>query len=203
VIRQQELSADIPRSDFARLFLVFAVEYAVLSIVHVPRTFSFDGWAFGDQGAGLTIQYLAREGYRPVVDFFYMYGLLPLLAGRAWFGAFGITPFTWFAAMFVCGLFMVRALARFAAASRLPPIGIAFLILALPFAILPIYPQLAHSMEALLLCNALAEQAADKHSRALALATAASFAKPSLAYAYGLLVLLIIMRKCWQNRLVL
>jgi len=172
----------------------------LLCIIRVPRIFSFDGWAFGAQGAGLTTEYLAREGYRPAVDFFYMYGLLPLLAGRVWTGALGATPFTWFAAKFICGLFMVRALARFATASRLPPIGIAFLILALPFAILPTYPQLAHSIEAALLLNALAEQAAGKHPRALALATAASFAKPGLAYVYGLLLLLIIVRRCWQNR---
>jgi hypothetical protein len=172
----------------------------LLSIVHVPRIFSFNSWAFSSPGSELTVQYLAREGYRPGVDFVYFYGLLPLLVGRVWFGALGITPVACFGAMFVCGLFMVRALARFAVALRLPPIGIAFLILSLPVAIMPIYPHLAQSMEALLLCNALAEQAAGKHSRALALVTAALFAKPSLSYAYGLLLSLIIVRTCWQNR---
>ena len=191
------MTANIPRWNFNRLFFVFALESTVLCIVSVPSIFSFDNWAFGDQGSELTIQYLAREGYRPSVDFFYHYGLLPILAGKIWFGAFGITPLACFAAMFVCGLFMVRGLARFAVALELTPVGIVFLIASFPLAILPAYPHLAHSIEALLFCNALAEQASGKHSRALALVTAAVFAKPSLAYVFGLLLLLII---AWQAR---
>jgi hypothetical protein len=186
------MTANIPRRNFNRLFLIFALEFTVLCIVSVPSTFSFDNWAFGDYGSELTIQYLAREGYRPSIDFFYHYGLLPILAGNIWFGALGITPIAYFAASFLCGLFMVRGLARFAVALELTPVGIAFLIASFPVAIMPAYPHLAHSIEALLFCNALAEQASGKHSRALALVTAAVFAKPSLAYVFGLLLLLII-----------
>jgi hypothetical protein len=194
------MTANIPRWNFNRLFFVFALEFTVLCIVSVPSIFSFDNWAFGDQGSELTIQYLAREGYRPGVDFFYHYGLLPILAGNIWFGALGITPLACFAAMFVCGLFMVRGLARFAVALELTPVGIAFLIASFPLAILPAYPHLAHSIEALLFCNALAEQASGKHSRALALVTAAVFAKPSLAYVFGLLLLLIIALRALQDK---
>ncbi len=191
------MTANVPRWTFNRLFVVFAIEFTVLCIVNLPSIFSFDNWAFGDQGSELTIQYLAREGFRPSVDFFYHYGLLPILAGKIWFGALGLTPIAYFAATFVCGLFMVRGVARFAVALELTPIGIVFLIASLPLAIMPTYPHLAHSIEALLFCNALAEQASGKHSRALALVTAAVFAKPSLAYVFGLLLLLII---AWKRR---
>ena len=186
------MTANIPRRNFNRLFLIFALEFTVLCIVSVPSTFSFDNWAFGDYGSELTIQYLSREGYRPSIDFFYHYGLLPILAGNVWFGALGITPIAYFAASFLCGLLMARGLARFAVALELTPVGIAFLIASLPLAILPAYPHLAHSIEAVLFCNALAEQASGKHSRALALVTAAVFAKPSLAYVFGLVLLSII-----------
>ena len=194
------MTANIPRWNFNRLFFVFALEFTVLCIVSVPSIFSFNNFAFGDQGSELTIQYLVRAGDRPGVDFFYHYGLLPILAGNIWFGALGLTPLAYFAIAFVCGLLMVRALARFAVALELTPIGIAFLIASFPLAIMPIYPDLAHSMEALLFFNALAEQASGKHSRALALVTAAVFAKPSLAYVFGLLLLLIIAWKARQDK---
>jgi hypothetical protein len=201
VLPNPAMTANIPRWTFNRIFFVLAIEFTLLSIVNVPSIFSFDNWAFGDRGAELTIQYLARAGYSPGVDFFYHYGLLPILAGKLWFGALGITPSTCFAAMFVCELFIVRGMARFAVALQLSPIGIAFLLAAFPLAIMqPSYPTLAHSIEALLLCNALAEQAAGKHSRALALVSAAVFAKPSLAYVFGLLLLIVITWKSRQDK---
>ena len=199
-IFESGMTANSPRWNFNRLFFIFAIEFTVLCIVSVPSILSFDNFAFGDQGSELTIQYLVRAGNRPAVDFFYHYGLLPILAGSIWFGVLGLTPLAYIAASFVCGLLMVRGLARFAVALELTPIGIAFLIASFPLAIMPAYPHLAHSMEALLFCNALAEQAAGKHSRALALVTAAVFAKPSLAYVFGLLLLFVIAWKAGQDK---
>ncbi|HJU28187.1 MAG TPA: hypothetical protein VJ718_03395, partial [Candidatus Binataceae bacterium] len=74
---------------------------------------------------------------------------------------------------------------------RLPAPARWLAITALPFAVMTSYPSIAHAVEAALLCNALAEQAAGRPANALALATAACFAKPSMGYVYGFILLVI------------
>jgi hypothetical protein len=82
-----------------------------------------------------------------------------------------------------------------AAALRLGTLGIVLLAVALPFAF-PTFT-LTYALEAALLSNALAEQAAQRRSTALALATAACFVNPSMAFLYGLVLLLGLL---WESR---
>ncbi len=157
-------------------------------------------WAFSDQGANLTAQYLTAHGYRANIDFAYHYGLLPLLLGRIWFSLSGATPHACVLLVFLCTLAAAWALARIALNLELGITGVAFLVIALPLAIPFNPPNLAHALEAALLSNALAEQAAQRHSRSLALATAGLFVRPSMSYVYGFLLLLLLLWRLNQER---
>jgi hypothetical protein len=95
--------------------------------------------------------------------------------------------------MALCAMLVAWALARIATTARIGLPGIALFFIALPLAISLPAPNLAHALEAAMLSNALAEQAAARRDRALALAAAASFTKPSMAYVYGFVLLLFIL----------
>ena len=45
-----------------------------------------------DAGGNLTAPFLLQQGYRPVIDFGYIYGHLPLLVDRLWLDLAGATP---------------------------------------------------------------------------------------------------------------
>jgi hypothetical protein len=130
----------------------------------------------------------------PTVDFGYPYGLLPLLSGRLWFGLLGLTPSAYAAAMLVVDLLIAWGLARCLSAMKAGPAGIALVVVAMPWAALASYINLTHAVEATLICHALAEHALGRRSRALALLTACLFVKPTMAYVYGLLLVLLIIR---------
>lgn len=183
----------------ARLWAVFSIEILLLAIIRAPLDFSFTGYAFADRGSFLLGCHLASQGRVPTVDFGYIYGLVALLVGQAWFHLFGLTPMAHEVAMLLCALAGAWGIARFAGAMRLGMAGILFLIAALPFAILPSYPSLVHALEAALLCNGLAEQAAGRRPRALALATAAVLVKPAMGYPYGFLLLTLIGLDVWRK----
>lgn len=157
--------------------ILFVFEALTLGILALPSNLNFMAWAFSDQGANLTAQYLTAHGYRANIDFAYHYGLLPLLLGRIWFSLSGATPHACVLLVFLCTLAAAWALARIAVNLELGITGVAFLVIALPLAIPFNPPNLAHALEAALLSNALAEQAAQRHSRSLALATAGLFVK--------------------------
>src|SRR5271155_1164674 len=74
------------------LFAILTAEALALFIVQLAGTLQFGTFAFFDTGENLTAQYLISHGYRPTIDFFYHYGLMPLLFGRVWFSIFGLTP---------------------------------------------------------------------------------------------------------------
>ena len=127
-----------------------------------------------------------------MIDFGYHYGLLPLSVGRVWFGLFGRTPAAYQAAIIVCQLLMVWGLARFSVAIRVSREGLALLIVTMPFVVPASYVNLSHTLEAVLICHALAQHANGRRTSALALATACLFVKPTMAYVYGLLLVVII-----------
>ncbi len=189
-----------PRGDSRaiRLCLLFGFEVVVLHLANIPHGLGFD-WAFDDRGANLTIQYLLSRGYRPGLDFGYPYGLLPLAVGRVWFALFGLTPVACWIAFLVCELMTAVGIARFSAALQLGWSGIAVIFAAMPVAVQPGYPNLAHALEAAFIANALAEQAADRLPRALALTTAAVFSKPSMGYFYGLLIAILLLHNWWRQ----
>ena len=192
------LWARVPRRSAFRLWLLFSAELILFAIVRLPLNLSLDAYAFADRGMFPTVCYLVTHGSRPTIDFGYPYGLLPILLAQGVFHLFGWAPLAHEAAMGVCAFASAWGLARFASATRLGAIGIILLVIAFPFAILASYPSLVHAMEAAVLCNALAAQAADRRASALALATAACFIKPAMGYLYGFVLLLLMVLDAWR-----
>ena len=195
-----EADAQLPRTTRAKwitkLSIALSIEAVLLQLLQLPQSLNF-GFLFGDAGANITAQYLIRNGYRPTLDFAYLYGLLPLFLGHVWFSVAGATPIAYQSAMVATSVVLAFGIARFAENLRLSWVGIAFLAAALPIAIRPYYWNFAHAVEAALLCHAFAAQASGKPRTALAITTTASFAKPSMAYFYGALLLAIAL---WKAR---
>jgi hypothetical protein len=183
-----------PLLGLRTLTVLFMAESLALALLQLPLNLDFEGFASMDQGANLTVQGLLDRGLIPTVDFGYQYGLLPLLAGRAWFALLGRTPQAYAAAMLVFDLLIAWGLARCAHALRVGPAGIALILCTMSSSTLSSYINLAHAFEATLICHALAEHAGGRRPRALALLTVALFAKPVMAYVYGLLLVLLIVR---------
>lgn len=178
------------------LWAVYALEVLIVAVLRIPHDLDFFAFAFGDRGSWLVVQYLTARGARPTIDFGFPYGLLPVLFGGAWFRLFGLTPAAFKLAMAAGGIAMAWGIARFASAIRLSRIGQALIVITLPMAIQSSLPSLSHLLEAVLLCLALGEHARGNRSVALALTTAACFAKPALGYLYGFLLLAMIVARC-------
>ncbi len=178
------------------LWAVYALEVLIVAALRIPHDLSFFMFAFGDRGSWLVVQYLVAHGYHPTIDFGFPYGLLPIIVGRVWFGLFGLTPAAFKLAMVAGGVAMAAGMARFASAMRLGRLGQALMIVALPVAIQSSLPSLSHLLEAVLLCLALGEHSSGDRGAALALATAACFAKAALGYLYGFLLLMLIVAAC-------
>jgi hypothetical protein len=169
------------------------VEALAFWLANLPTWLDFPGFAFGDLGASITTQDLVSRGYRPGVDFAHHYGLLPIALGRLWFGMIGPSPPAFYLAMGLIEAWMAWSLARVAQARRVGLTGSTLLAVGLPFFVQSCYPNLAHGLEAGLLCHALAEQARGRNGVALAMATLAVLAKPSLGLAYGFVLVLVIL----------
>jgi hypothetical protein len=184
---------------YRALTLLFLAEVLVLALARLPLSLSWANFAFMDEGANLAVQTLLDRGLVPTVDFGYGYGLLPLLIGRLWFGLLGRTPAAYAAAMLVVDFVIAWGLARCIAAMKAGPAGVALVLVAMPWAALASYINLAHAIEATLICHALAEHASGRRSRALSLLTACLFVKPAMAYLYGLFLVLLIVRDAWKN----
>jgi hypothetical protein len=191
---------DEPRSARGRplrlrtLTILFMAESLALALFQLPLDLGFDTFAGMDQGSNLTVQNLLDRGLVPTIDYGYPYGLLPVLAGRAWFALLGRTPQAYAASMLILDLLIAWGLARCAYSLSAGPAGIALILCTMSGAILGSYLNLAHAIEAALICHALAEHAAGRRPRALTLLTVALFAKPVMAYVYGFLLVLLIVR---------
>ena len=177
------------------LCLLLGAETLAYAIFRLPTDLGFDANAFGDRGDFLSIAYLVGHGSRPAIDFGYHWGLVPILLAQAWFALFGATVQANEAIMVICALMVAIGMARMAAALRLGNLGVGLLVVALPFAF-PTFT-LTYALEAALLSNALAEQAAQRRSTALALVTVTCFVNPSMAYLYGFVLLLELL---WARR---
>jgi hypothetical protein len=186
---------DPARDLFARRPVLLAgllgAEVVTLTFLQAPNEL-FVRFAFLDSGTILSIQDMIRRGYRPTIDFGYIYGLLPLLINRVWLAVWGATPRAIWGAILVCNLVMAWGLARFATAQRIGWPGVALFVLAMPDLLRSSYDVLVQALEPALLVHALAEQGQGRRDRALALLTAAAFVKPSMGYLLGLYVLIAI-----------
>jgi hypothetical protein len=190
-------SDELPRQfqpTFWSLFALFSVELLALSLVRLPESMRFDGFAFCDHGSNLTLQYLISRGYRPGLDFGYHYGLLPAFIGRIWFALFGARPLSYQGAMVCLNFICAWAVAKIFWELRVSRVGLALTVIALGFAFQATYPNLAHATEAALISLALAKQAQGVLTNALAITSVTVFVKPSMAYVYSLLLVLLIIR---------
>jgi hypothetical protein len=180
------------RVRFWKYCAVFGVEILLFEILWLPLSMSLNAFGFCDWGANLTVQYLISHGYRPAVDFGYLYGLLSVFAGQVWLGLLGNTPDAYEAWVTVCNLLIAVALARIAARLRFGPFAIAIMVVGIGYGVQETYPNFAHALEALLICTALAEQTLGNRPKALMLSSAAVLAKPSMGYFYSLFLLILI-----------
>jgi hypothetical protein len=176
-------------TDSVPIFALFAAELVALAVLRMPDSLAFHRFAFCDHGTNLVNQYLIAHGFRPTIDFGYDYGLLSLLFGAVWFRLAGLTAYSYEAVMLLCGLVMGWNLASIARALKFDTAGIVLLAVALGFAFQDSYPQLAEALEAAILTRALLEQARGRDSSALALATLAILAKPTMGFFYGAIML--------------
>ena len=188
--------ADSLQSQFgdAQSYRVAHSGRAGTALARLPLSLSWDDFAFMDQGANFAVQTLLDRGLVPTVDFGYIYGLLALLIGRFWFSLVGLNPYAYAAAMLIVDILIAWGLARCLSAMKAGPAAIVLVVVALPWAALSSYINLAHAVEATLICHAIAEHLLGRRSRALALLTACIFVKPAMAYLYGLLLVLLLLR---------
>lgn len=171
------------------LFAILSAEALALLVVGLPKTLGFLGFAFFDTGANLAGQYLISHGYRPTIDFFYPYGLIPLLFGRIWFSIFGLTPIACVAVTPLLDILIVWGFVRLAANVKMNLAGILIILLTASLTIPSGFLRLSHGIEPVFILHALAYQAQGSRRRALALAAACLFVKPSMAYFLGLVLL--------------
>jgi len=178
-------------ADAIRLHLValFVLETVALTLLALPRKMWFESYLLRDQATYLGWQYLLSHGFKVNVDFGYQYGLLLLLMVRAWFSLFPSNDLTIQPLFLIINLISAVGIARFAKRMRLNGLGLLFLAVTLPIAL---QPENTCYLETAFLTNALAEQAGGRRDRALALATASCFAKPTMGYVYGVLLILFI-----------
>jgi hypothetical protein len=175
------------------LFTLFATEIAVITALSLPSLMLFRNFAFADWGTNFTLQYLLSTGLLPNIDFGYPYGNLALLFGHLWFSAIGATPNTYAAAMLICNLLVAWAIALLMTQLQLNGAALVLVFVTLPYAMQVLYPNFAQAIESVLLTGALAAQACRRRGLALGLVAAGCFAKPSLSYVYGLILLVLIL----------
>jgi hypothetical protein len=179
----------VPLPGSFLLTVLLTAEVLVLAYVQSPAERFMRYIAF-DSGVDLTMQNLMARGFRPTIDFGCIYGLLPLLINRAWYGVAGLTPGAFRAEVILGTCLTAWGMARFATALRVGPAGVALIVLAMPDVLFPSYSTIVHVLEPALLVHGLAEQAKGRRGTALALATASCFVKPAMGYFYGLVLLI-------------
>lgn len=144
-------------------------------------------YLYNDAGASLVAPGLLARGLRPTLDFGYLYGLLPLeltnlrLPGRA--NPWPLPILTWLSL-----LGLAVGLARFVPAAEVGPIGVVFILLAIPDLLQTFEISTVQTLEPVLLVHALAFQVRGHRGAALALTTADLFVKPAMAYVQGFLL---------------
>ena len=195
-LRSAQPSLSLPRAEAVQVWnpvrrwpaAALLMAFASMFLAQLPMSYDFANFVFYDPGASLRLDHLIAQGYQPTLDFGYPYGLLTLMIGRAFFALAGRTPASYLLFMFLAEAAIVWGIWRLAA--RWNWLTICFLLAAMPHAIIPVYVHLTHPLEAALILHILADLAIGRRARALALATACLFIKPSMAYGLGLILLI-------------
>lgn len=182
------VAASLWNQSFPWLLMALVIALGVLQSP-AERLVRYLGY---DSGVDLTMQNLLARGYRPTIDFAIAYGLLPLLINKAWYAIAGLTPSAFRVEVLLVTCVTAWGMARFASARQVGPAGSALIVLAIPDVLFPSYSTVVHVLEPALLVHGLVEQARGRRGTALALATAALFVKPSMAYVYGFCLLVAI-----------
>lgn len=178
---------------------IVIAELALMFLIRLPSDLGFNTFGFTDAGDNLTANFLIGQGRIPAVDFGYPYGLLGLLAARAWFGLFGPNPFSQLYAMWLSEGLIAFAVARWVRALGNKTRILIPLLLMLPFTIFG-FQTFSQALEAVFIFHALASHAAGRRSQALAFCAAAVLAKPAIAYFYGLILIGLIALDLWRIR---
>lgn len=199
-LAQPQLAAHTRPSRDRTFACILLATWTLLLALSIPAIFDFKMFAFYDMGSSLKADALMAEGRRPTLDFAYSYGLLTLTLGKAWFGAFTRTPWAYGALMIVLHIPILLGIASLARTWRWNALAKTLCVVALLYAVQPIYLNQTHPMEAALLVWALALHAQGKRPAALALLTVCVFVKPSMAYIYGFLLTLLLLADWWKNR---
>jgi len=131
-----------------------------------------------DAGAALRTDEIIALGQRPGVDFFYYYGPLPILLGRAFFAIFGRSPTALFALIGVFGTAFAAGLASIVEFFKPTRLGVLLVALASVHTIT--IPVPTHGLEAAFLIWSVAMRVRGHRSSALALAVCGIFAKISM-----------------------
>ena len=163
--------------------------HAATFLAQLPTIYEFANFVFFDPGVTLRTDKLLAQGYVPTVDFGYPYSLLPLILGRVFFALASRTPAAYILFMFLTEAAILAGLWRLARQGGW--LIAAFVIASMPHAIIPVYVHLTHPLEAALIVHTIADLAAGRRARALALATACLFVKPSMAYVLGFLIIVL------------
>lgn len=200
--RLQQSDPHLPRTvaSVGALWAVFAAGVLLWTLFQLPRLFDFIFYGFEDLGGSARAAHLVGRGLRPTVDFYYPYGLLPLLVGAGWFGLWGATAWAFLAVTLACNLLLTWGLARFVSAVRGGWLEGLFLLATLVYVARPVYLNITHAFEAVLLVHALAEHARGRRRVALTLTTVCAFVKPSMAYVYGAVLLALIARDLVRSK---
>lgn len=177
--------------------------HAATFLAQLPTIYEFANFVFFDPGVTLRTDKLLEQGYVPTVDFGYPYSLLPLILGRAFFALTSRTPAAYVVFMFLAEAVILIGLWRLG--KQYGWLIAAFLLAAMPHAIIPLYVHLTHPLEAALIVHTIAELAIGRRARGLAIATVCLFVKPAMAYVLGFLIIvmaivqLIRLRKSWKE----
>ena len=162
---------------------ILCFEALAIGLLRLASDVRFDWFAFFDGGAELTVHALIARGLRPTVDFGYIYGLLPLAIGEAWYRVVGLTPGAFAVLSIAGGVLTAWGIARTLAALRVGWVGLIWVMVAMPIGLISAaQPSLTHVLEPVFLTHAIAGLAEGRRSQALALASACLFVKPSMAY---------------------
>lgn len=182
---------------------VLLVLHAATFLAQLPTIYEFANFVFFDPGVTLRTDKLLAQGYVPTVDFGYPYSLLPLIIGRVFFALTSRTPAAYILFMFLAEAVILVGFWRIA--KQYGWLITAFLVAAMPHAIIPVYVHLTHPLEAALIIHTIADLASGRRARALAIATVCLFVKPSMAYVLGFLIIvlaivqLVRQRKSWKE----
>lgn len=194
-----------PRSITHLLIIAcFVSEALVFRILGIPGQLSFSAYGFEDPGADLTSYHLIRHGWVPYDEFGYIYGLIPLIIGDAWYRVFGLGPWA-SAALDWAGMISVAAILTISACSvkRKAWAMHLFLALAIPILMQRRSANSAKVFEALLMSLSFYYLIKERRGSALTAMTACVFAKSGVPASLVAVLGMLILAREWKKPLAL